>query len=342
MIQGLIAPAPARRWRGDAWRRRWSFSIAVLFASVVWLAGAAAAEPRRGPVLIGALTVSWGPTPSVVGLRDGLLDLGHREGEHFVIGVRFTQGEAGALPAAARELVQHGAEILFADGANEAKAAQMATDRLPIVFVLGTDPVALGLVESLGRPGGNLTGLASLDIELAPKRLELFREIVPSLKRVLLPYDATNAYAVAQLSLYREAARRLGLALVEKPLRTQEEAQRIVAETRKSGVDGILSPRFTSLNIPGFMLEAALAIPTMFHAEFYVERGGLASYSASHYELGRRAARFVDKIVKGAKPGTLPVEQPTKFKLVINLKTAKTLGLTIPRSVLVRAEEVIQ
>ena len=343
MIQALVAQAPARRWRGDSRRRRWwSFSITVLLVSGVWLGGAAAAEQRRGPVLIGALTHSWGPTPAVVGLRDGLLDLGHREGETFVIGVRFTQGDAGALPAAARELVQHGAEILFATGGNEAKAAQMATERLPIVFVVGSDPVALGLVQRLNRPGGNLTGLASLDIELAPKRLELFREIVPGLKRVLLPYDATDAYAVSQLSLYREAARRLGLALVEKPARTQEQAQMIIARARKSGVDGILSPRLISLNIPGFMLEAATAIPTMFHGAFYVERGGLASYAASDYELGRQAARFVNKIVKGTKPAELPVEQATKFKLVINLKTAKTLGLSIPQPVLLRADEIIQ
>jgi putative ABC transport system substrate-binding protein len=318
------------------------FSLTVFLVGGAVLGGTVLGEPRRGPVLIGALTHSWGPTPAVVGLRDGLRDLGHRESEHFVIGVRFTQGDVGALPAAARELVQHGAEILFAAGGNEAKAAQMATNRIPVIFVVGSDPVTLGLVQSLNRPGGNLTGLASLDIELAPKRLELFREMVPGLRRVLLPYDATDAYTLSQLDLYREAARALGLVLVEKPARTQEEARRIITGARKGEVDGILSPRLISLNIPGFMLEAATVMPTMFHGAFYVERGGLASYAASDYELGRQAARFVDKIIKGANAGDLPVDRATKFSLTVNVKTARALGLTIPPSLLLRADEVIE
>ncbi len=302
------------------------------------------AQPAR-LVKIGALTESWGPTPAIVGLRDGLQELGYRENEHFEIGVRFTQGDPAELPAAARGLVAHGVDVIVTGGGDSAaKAAQMATSRIPIVFMGGSDPVELGLVQSFGRPGGNITGVADLEVEMAAKRLEIFRELVPGLRRVFFAYDATNAYAVARLGAHRDAARRLGLTLVERPVRSQEEAQAAIGGVRKSEMDGMFSPRLLSMNIPGFILETAprRAIPAMFHDAFYVERGGLASYSASGYQVGRQAARLVGRILKGAKPADLPVEQPTKFELVINLKAAKALGLAVPQSVLLRADRVIE
>jgi len=313
--------------------------------TIVGLMGRAVAAPPARLIKIGALTESWGPTPAIIGLREGLLELGYRENEHFVIGVRFTQGNPAELAAAARELVRHGVDIIVtAEGGNTAKAAQAATSRIPIVFMGGSDPVGIGLVQSLAHPGGNITGTADLDIDLGPKRMEIFRELIPGLKRILLPYDATNAYAVAQLPTYRDAARRLGLTLVERPLRTEEEARAALAKIRKGEVDGILSPRFLSLNIPGFILDAAQkqGLPTMFHGFSLVEHGGLAAYSAADSQLGRQAARLVDKILNGAKPADLPIEQPTTFELVINSKTAKALGLSIPPSVLLRANRVIE
>jgi len=317
--------------------------LGIVLALGVAIGHGVNAQPAR-LVKIGALTTSWGPTLSVVGLRDGLQELGYRENEHFVIGVRFTQGDTAALPAAARELVQHGVDLLFASGVHAARAAQMATDRVPIVFVGGSDPVGLGLVKSFARPGGNITGITDLDIELTPKRLEIFKEILPGLKRVLFPYDGADDYTVSQLQVYRTVARRLGVVLVEKPLRTQEEAGTTILGLRKGDVDGVLSPPVISLNIPGFTLEATAkrAIPAMFHDAFFVERGGLASYSASAYQTGRQAARLADRILKGAKPADLPVEQPMRFELAINMKTAKALGLTIPQSVLFRADRVIE
>jgi putative tryptophan/tyrosine transport system substrate-binding protein len=296
-------------------------------------------------VKIGALTESWGPTPSIVGLRDGLQERGYREDKDFTIGVRFTEGKVAELPAAARDLVRHRVDVIVTtESGVAAKAAKMATTEIPIVLIGSGDPVGLGLVRSLARPGGNITGVADLDVELVPKRMETFRELVPGLKRVLVPYDATNADAAAQLAVHREAALRLGLTLVEKPVRSEDEARATITGLRKGEADGIFSLRFLGWNIPGFILEIAPrgVMPTMFHVPFFVERGGLASYSANTYELGKQAARLVEKIIKGAKPADLPVEQPTKFELVINLKTAKTLGLTIPAALLVRADRLIE
>jgi putative ABC transport system substrate-binding protein len=234
--------------------------------------------------------------------------------------------------------------IVVSSGDNAAKAAQMATTRIPIVFVGVSDPVGAGLVKSFARPDGNITGIADLELELVPKRMEIFRELIPGLKRILLVYDATNAVAVSRLPVHRDAAHRLGLTLVEKPVRTEDEARSVVSGIRKGEVDGIFSPRLLSLNIPGLILEIApkRALPTMFDDPFYVERTGLASYSPDNYLLGRQAARLVDKILKGARPGDVPVEQPTKFELAINLKVAKALGITIPQSILVRADRVIE
>ena len=325
-------------------RRRPVLLALGIVLAIPCLMGSAAEAQRAGPVRIGALTESWGPTTLIVGLRDGLRELGHREDRDFTIGVRFTQGDPAELPAAARDLVRLGVDLIVAgDTSNAAKAAQMATDRIPIIFVGGSDPVELGLVKSFARPGGNITGIADIDNELAPKRMELFREMVPGLKRVLFAYDAANPLAATLLRVHRDAARRLDLALVERPVRTQEEAQAAIVGVRKGAVDGIVSPRLHSLNIPGFILEvgAKATVPTMFHSSFYVERGGLASYGAARHEMGRQAARLIDKILKGAKPADLPVEQPNKFELAVNLKTARALGLTIPESVLLRADRVI-
>jgi putative ABC transport system substrate-binding protein len=294
---------------------------------------------------IGALTESWGPTPAIVGLRDGLQELGYRENQDFAIGVRFVQGNLSELPEAARALTRQGVDVIVTSGGDHStKAAQQATTMIPLVFLEATDPVGAGFVKSLARPGGNITGFADLGLELVPKGLEIFRELVPRLRRVLLVYDATNDVTVSQLPVYRDAAQRLGLTLVERPVRTEDEARSAISAIKKSEIDGIFSPRVLSQNIPGLILEIApkLGIPTMFETPFYVERAGLASYGADKYALGRQAARLVDKILKGAKPGEIPVEQPTKFELAINLKAAKALGIVIPQSILLRADRLIQ
>jgi putative tryptophan/tyrosine transport system substrate-binding protein len=205
-------------------------ACSVLLVSSMLLGGTAhAAEPTR-PFRIGALTESWGPTPAIVGLRDGLLALGYHEHEQFALGVRFTQGDLTALPTAARELVQFGVDLLFASDVPAAKAAQLATTQIPIVFCgLGGNPVEMGLIASFARPGGNITGVVNLEVDLGSKRLEMFRELVPGLHRILFPYDPTEASSMAAVRGYREAARRLGLVLVEQTVRTLAEAQATLA-----------------------------------------------------------------------------------------------------------------
>src|SRR5262245_5906773 len=325
-------------------RLRWCITLVALLVSSPLFIGDVGAEEHTYPIKIGALTPSWGPTPPIVGLRDGLLELGYRENEQFVIGVRFTQGDMAALPAAARELTEHGVDIIFADYDDAAKAAQMATSQIPSVFAGVRDPLGLGLIQSFARPGGNLTGVTHLDLELNPKRLELFHEIVPSLKRVLFPYDAADTYAVAAARMYREAARGLGIVLVERTVQTPEGARVILTQIQKGEVDGILKPPAVSLNIPGVILEATgqRGIPTMFDAAFWVERGGLASYGPDLYASGRQATRLMDKNLKGTKPAEIPVEVNSKVEFVINLKVANALGLTIAPEVLYRADRIIR
>ena len=325
-------------------RRAILLALAVVLAIPGPRAWVSEAQSRR-LIKIGALTESWGPTPAIVGLRDGLQELGYRENQDFAIGVRFVQGNLAELPEAARTLTRQGVDVIVTSGGDHStRAAQQATATIPIVFLEAADPVGAGFVKSLARPGGNITGLADLGLELVPKGLEIFRELIPRLRRVLLVYDATNDFTVSQLPVYRDAAQRLGLMLVERPVRTEDEARSVISAIKKSEIDGIFSPRVLSQNIPGLILEIApkRGIPTMFETPFYVERAGLASYGADKYALGRQAARLVDKILKGAKPGDIPVEQPTKFELAINLKAAKALGIVIPQSMLLRADRLIQ
>ena len=316
--------------------------IALLLVSSAWLTVSRA--ERRKPVKIGVLSASWGPTPQVVGLRDGLVELGYRENVDFYLGVRFTQGDLAALDAAARELVQHGVDILVADADESAKAVQRATTTIPIVFASVAAPDELGLIQSFARPGGNITGVTDLDLELNAKRLEIFQEMLPGLKRVLFPYDPTDAYAAAAAKVNRAAAPLLGIELVEQVIRTAAEADAFFTQSRPDAIDGMVLPRCCSLNIPGLALQATSVwmMPTFFSTTFFVEHGALASYGADTHETGRQAARLVDKILKGAKPAELPVEVNSKIEFAINLKTATALGLTIPPAVLFQADRIVR
>jgi putative ABC transport system substrate-binding protein len=334
MPRGLLSLALSSAW----------FVLLAVASATFGLVDAGA--QLREPVKIGVLTEGWGPTPATVGLRDGLRALGYREGEQFDLGVRFTQGNIGALVPAARDLVAAGSDIIVALSNSAARAAQQATTVTPIVFaeVVG-DPVKLGLVRSFARPGGNVTGVSSQAIELISKRLQLFKELVPGLKRVLLVYDPSDLDSIAAAQEYREAARHLGLLLLERTPRTQEEAREVLARVRRSEVDGIVtSPSGIALNIPGVILETALRqrLPTMFNAGFWVEQGALAGYGPDFYESGRQAARLVFKILKGEKPENIPVEATSRIEFVINLTVAKALKLEVGQALLQRADRLLE
>jgi putative tryptophan/tyrosine transport system substrate-binding protein len=334
---GTVSAQNRESSRGGAAVILWALLVCLLPGTVL------AVQPGA-PVRIGVLTASWGPPPAVVGLIEGLVAMGYRENEDFVIGVRFTQGDSSVLPAVARELVRDGVDILFCLGESEAKAAQQATTTHPIVFSRLGDPVGQGLIKSYAQPGGNMTGVADLNIDLSSKRLELFKALIPGLKRVLFPYNAANDHQGANLIQYRAAAQHLGLVLVDQPLRTMAEARDALAGVRKEDIDGMLAPHDLDLNIPGFVLEATTkqGIPSMFDGAFYLQDGGLASYGPSEFASGRQAARLVDKIIKGMHPGTIPVEVDNYFEFTINLKVAKALGITIPPVVLYQADRIIR
>ena len=304
----------------------------------------AGAVERPKPIRIGTLTDSWGPTPGVIGLRDGLTDLGYRENRDFVIGVRFTQGNITALPQAARELVKQGVDILFTNNPAPAKAAQQATKSIPIVFYGAGDPIGLGLIKSFSHPGGNMTGVTDLDLELDSKRLEIFKEMIPGLTRVMFPYDKNDSFSVAQEKTFRDSARRLKITLIEKPILHPDEAKAIFDDLKRTEVHGIMVPRSLSFNIPGLAVEITgqKRIPTMFFGPWYVDQGGIASYGPDFYKSGRQASRLVDKILKGTAPRDIPVEVNNDIEFVVNLKVATALGIKITPEALYRATRVIR
>ena len=325
--------------------RRWRIVvIALLLIGSGLIAPGASRAARVRPFRIGALTASWGPTPMIVGLRDGLVELGYQEDVDFVLGVRFTQGDLAALPEATRQLVSYGVDLIFTSEDEPAIAAQQATRQIPIVFASVSDPMGMGLIRSFARPGGNVTGVTDLSFELSAKRLELFQEMIPNLKRVFVPYDRNSASALAAVKAYRDAAHRLGIMILERPVTTMEEARDALAQVRRSEVDGILQWPSALLNISGFILEATRqrGIPAIFAGSFWAERGALATYGPDFHENGRQAARLVDKILKGTSPAEIPVEANSQIEFIINLKVATKLGLTIAPLVLFQANKIIR
>ena len=279
----------------------------------------------------------------IEGFRQGLRERGYVDGQNVVIEFRATDGSFDQLPRLAEELVRLKVDVILASAAPAALAARRVTTSVPIVFVGVVDPVELGLVPSLGRPGGNITGLSTTSAELAGKRLDLLRATVPKLRRVAVLWHPANPTNPIQLRGAQAAARTLGLQLEPVSVHGPNDFDSTIKAVR--GTDGLLlleSPFFTTHRARLAELAARTGLPAIYGQREYVESGGLMSFGTHFHELFRRAATYVDKILKGANPGDLPVEQPTKFELVINLKTAKALGLTIPQSLLQRADQVIE
>ncbi len=280
-------------------------------------------------------------------IRLALRELGHIEGQNIAIEYRYTEGKPDRFPELSAELVRLKVDIIVvAGGAGPVRAAKNATKTIPIVMMgVGTDPVEAGLVESLARPGGNVTGITLLITELGGKRLELLKEAVPKLARVAVLYDPVAPASVLEVKeVLPVAARALGLTIQPWEVRAADDFEKVFAALSKQRPDGLYVPGSPRMNanqkrIVGFALKSRL--PSMGYRE-YVDAGGLMSYGADVADSYRRVAYYVDRILKGAKPADLPVEQPTKFELVINLKTAKQIGVNIPQSLLYRADKVIK
>jgi putative ABC transport system substrate-binding protein len=278
------------------------------------------------------------------GLQAGLRDLGYIEGTNIVVEWRWAQS-VEELPALAAELARMQVDVIFAPSSTYVEAARQATTTIPIVFALHADPVGLGHVASLARPGGNITGTSMLLTELAAKGLEVISEALPRARRIGVVWNQIKPYHPRALEAVEAAGEKLGLVLRKVPARSVEEfegAFAIMTQERVGGFLAVASPLVVGQRGPLAALELKYRLPGIFPFKENVVAGGLMSYGADPYDLYRRAAVYVDKILKGAKPADLPVEQASKYVLVIKIKTAKALGLDLPPTLLARADEVIE
>jgi putative ABC transport system substrate-binding protein len=325
-------------------------AVPLILVAVVLLAlgmMAEAQQPKKIP-RIGYL-VAGDTTTRSEAIRLALRELGYIEGQNIATEYLYAEGKLDRLPELAAELVRLKVDIIVVGGGTGlVQAAKNATKTIPIVMSgLGADPVEAGLIESLARPGGNVTGITNINRELGGKRLELLKEAVPKVARVAVLYEPAVAGSVREMKeVLPVAARALGLTIQPWEVRAADDFERVFTAISKWRPDGLYVPaagqvmRIDQTRIVGFALKGRL--PSMYSLRGYVDAGGLMYYGADLADSYRRVAYFVDRILKGAKPGELPVEQPTKFELVINLKTAKQIGLTIPQSVLYRADKVIK
>jgi ABC-type uncharacterized transport system substrate-binding protein len=303
---------------------------------------AAQAEQARRVYKVGIL--ASGAIPPIQSFRRGLRDLGYVEGQNLVIEARYHAGNSDRLPALAAELVELKVDVILALGSTEVRAAKQATRTIPIVFAVHNDPVGAGDVASLAHPGGNITGMAQMASELSAKQLELLREMIPGITRVAVVWNPTTPSHGPTLRQTEAAARAMGMQLSKIEARSGSELDGAFATAIRDHARALLLLVSAMAVVERARLVSVASkhrLPTMYGSRFFVDAGGLMSYGSDVSDLSRRAAAYVDKILKGAKPSDLPVEQATKFELVINLKTAKALGLTIPPSLLLRADQVI-
>jgi len=322
--------------------RRRTF-IAILGAAAAWPVAARAQKTARMPRLGVLLYSAPQDDPQARALQEGLRDLGYIDGQNISIEYRFAEGKVERLPDLAADLVRLKPDVLFPIGGDVAPFVSKATQTIPIVFVISADPLQLGLVASLARPGGNATGFSFLQDELASKRLELLKEVVPRISRVAFlsnPDHPDNELRVAQ-----RAATAFGVHLQPIEMRGPNDLDGALQAVTQASVDAlyVVASRQTVASLPrivNFATKNELPLAGGWGA--WAQAGGLLSYGPNVGEIVRNAASYVDKVFKGAKPGDLPVQQPTRFELVINLRSAKALGLSIPESFLLRADKVLE
>jgi putative ABC transport system substrate-binding protein len=320
--------------------------IGLAAGAATWAHGARA-QPAASVRRIGVLS-PFSPAEALLwnkALLRGLRDVGWVDGKNLTVEYRYAEGNKERLPGLISDLIRQKVEIIVTTVTLDTQAAKNATTEIPIIMVAVGDPVATGFVNSLARPGGNITGLSQMTSDLGGKRLELLKEIVSGVSAVAMLFDPEDPLSVLDARESRLSAQRLGIEVHALEVRNKADLEKVLQEAvalRAGALVVIPAPiLFANLKlIADFAIEARL--PSAFHLREFAAAGGLFSYGVDRSDLFRRAASYVDKILKGANPADLPVEQPTKFELVINLKTAKALGLTIPPSLLSIADEVIE
>jgi putative ABC transport system substrate-binding protein len=312
-----------------------------LVVAALLLAGpvAAPAQSDRRAYRIGVVTEAFAAThPTVEGLKAGLREQGLAEGRDVSFDIRFTEGDAQATRAAAAALIKAGVDVIVTSQEGPTQAAKEATTTVPIVFTLVGDPVASGLVRNLVEPEANVTGVSSLQTDLAPKRLEILKTLVPTIRRVFIVHYGGDLAASRVIAQARESAPRLGVEVVARPVLNAPELGLVLRQLRPG--DALLAPEIATLDIPIAILEASLKsrVPAVFTAALWVGHGGLASYGPDYFAQGVQAAELVARILRGAKPSDVPVQGADRIELAVNLKTADLLGITVPRKILLRAE----
>jgi len=319
--------------------------IAILgSAAVTWPRAARAQQPSAAP-RIGFLGPAEPPPALLAAFQRGLREAGFVDGTSIIIDYQFAQGSLERLPALARTLVDQQVDVIVTRSTPAALAAKRATSTIPVVFVEVGDPIKAGLIKSLARPEANITGVSSLAPDLSGKRLELLREINPHAAHIAVLWNPDNPTTGPKLQMTELAAQTLGLHLSKHPVSKAVELNDAFVTMRSGGAEAVVALLDTIVldnRDEVVALAAKFSLPAIYEVKEMVEVGGLLSYGTSFSERFSRAATYVGKLLNGAKPGDLPVEQPTKFELVINLNTAKALGLTVPPALLGRADEVIE
>jgi len=319
------------------------FALSVL---VLALSFPSAAQQAKKVLRIGYLSAGSSSSEALrlEAFREGLRQRGYVEGQNIIIEVRYAEGKPERLPDLAADLVRLKVDVIVAGGAL-IRAAKNASSTLPIVMLFAPDPVEAGYIESLARPGGNITGLSSMQVELSGKRLELFKEAFPKVRRPAVLWVSGGGSTGATFRETQTAAKALGLKIRPLEVRGPEDFDGVFAVATKERLDGLFTVTSTFLTANRKRIvdfAAKNRLPAMYHNEDFIEAGGLMTYAPSLLDMHRRAATYVDKILKGTKPSDLPVEQPMKFELIVSLKTANQIGVTIPPNLLVRATKVIR
>ena len=333
---------------GRIGQRAFAFGLAGLavFLGAFCLSGASDAQQAAAPRRIGVLLGGFSPeSKEAQAFRQGLRDAGYAEGRDVVIEWRFASGDYARVPELVADLVQRKVDLIVVDSTVGAGAAKRATSTIPIVMATIADPVGSDLVASLAHPGGNVTGLSMMTTDLSAKRLQLLKEAIPRLTRVAVLWNPDTPYHPKVVEEIKAVAPALSIELSFVGARTSEEIGPAFSAVRRAHAQAlyvIIDPHFFNHRRTLLALASKARLPVIYGERNFADAGALMSYGPNFGDMFRRAAGYVDKILTGAKPGDLPIEQPTKLELVVNLKTAKALGITIPQSILLRADEVIR